>query len=67
MTEETSNPPSRRARGEGAVDEDERRAATVVEKLTACQERLFAYIYSVTGDADLAKDLLQETNRPDPS
>jgi len=35
----------------------------VVERLTACQGQLFAYIYSLTADADGARDILQETNR----
>ena len=61
MTEETSDkqtpmPSPRHCK-------EERQAALVVEKLTECQGKLFAYIYSVTADADLAKDILQETNR----
>lgn len=35
----------------------------VVEKLTECQGRLFAYIYSLTANADRSWDILQETNR----
>ena len=35
----------------------------VVEKLTECQGRLFAYIYSLTANSNDAWDLLQETNR----
>ena len=35
----------------------------VVERMTACQGQLFAYIYSLTADADGARDVLQETNR----
>ena len=34
-----------------------------VESLTAHQSRLYAYIYSLIGDAEVAKDTLQETNR----
>lgn len=35
----------------------------LVEQLTASQSRLYAYIYSLTHDANAAWDLLQETNR----
>jgi len=35
----------------------------VVEELTASQSRLYAYIFSLTQDANAAWDLLQETNR----
>lgn len=38
-------------------------ADLVVEKLTECQSRLFAFIYSLTADSNLAWDTLQETNR----
>ena len=34
-----------------------------VELLTGCQSRLYGYIYSLTGDADQAREVLQETNR----
>lgn len=34
-----------------------------VELLTTSQGRLFAYIYSLTGDPEQANDVLQETNR----
>ena len=44
-------------------DSDPAHTALVVERLTAVQGRLFAYIYSLTADADGARDVLQETNR----
>ena len=34
-----------------------------VELLTSSQGRLFAYIYSLTGDPEQTHDVLQETNR----
>ena len=34
-----------------------------VESLTAHQSRLYAYIYSLIGEVEAAKDTLQETNR----
>ena len=34
-----------------------------VELLTSSQSRLFAYIYALTAEANLAADILQETNR----
>ena len=42
---------------------DPHHTTLVVERLTACQGQLFAYIYSLTADADSARDVLQETNR----
>ena len=42
---------------------DPERIAVVVEQLTECQGRLFAYIYSLTADPEMARDVLQETNR----
>ncbi len=36
--------------------------ATYVQQLTSCQNRLYAYIYSLVGNAETARDVLQETN-----
>lgn len=33
-----------------------------VTQITACQSRLYAYILTLTGDRDQARDVLQETN-----
>jgi RNA polymerase sigma-70 factor (ECF subfamily) len=37
-------------------------AAPYVHQLTGCQNRLYAYIYSLIGNAESAWDVLQETN-----
>lgn len=37
-------------------------AASYVQQLTSCQNRLYAYIYSLIGNAENAWDVLQETN-----
>lgn len=34
----------------------------LVSQITAIQQRLYAYIFSLMGDADRAQDVLQETN-----
>lgn len=34
----------------------------VVMQITACQSRLYAYILTLTGDREQARDVLQETN-----
>lgn len=34
-----------------------------VELLTDCQSRLYGYIYSLTGRADVAREILHDTNR----
>jgi RNA polymerase sigma-70 factor (ECF subfamily) len=36
--------------------------ATYVQQLTGCQNRLYAYIYSLVGNSETARDVLQETN-----
>ena len=36
--------------------------ATYVQNLTDFQDRLYAYIYSLIGNAEIARDVLQETN-----
>ena len=36
--------------------------ATYVRQLTGFQNRLYAYIYSLVGNSDSARDVLQETN-----
>ena len=36
--------------------------AVYVQQLTGCQDRLYAYIYSLVGNTDTARDVQQETN-----
>jgi len=36
--------------------------ASYVQQLTGCQSRLYAYVYSLLNDAEVARDVLQETN-----
>lgn len=50
-------------RGGGASETAEEASARFVERLTACQGRLFAFIYALTADPEIAKDTLQQTNR----
>ncbi len=41
---------------------DPESAASYVQHLTGCQNQLYAYIYSLLGNAEIALDVLQETN-----
>ncbi|MEZ5299944.1 MAG: sigma-70 family RNA polymerase sigma factor [Verrucomicrobiales bacterium] len=54
--------PPQRAADLASLDPDDA-TALFVERLTACQGQLFAYIYALTADAEMAKDALQEANR----
>lgn len=47
----------------GGAASDEEATALFVERLTACQGRLFAFVYALTADPEIAKDTLQQTNR----
>ncbi len=61
--------PARREASEIAMNADDRPssasagASDFIERLTGAQSRMFAYINSLTADIEMAKDILQETNR----
>ena len=52
-----------RGRKPGSILKLAETTSCYVELLTSSQGRLFAYIYSLTGDPEQANDVLQETNR----